>query len=726
MDTKSKKNRKIIIIIISFLIITALSASIVSRYPAMKERMGEISESYIYENSQVLEGLSKNTYILLKRAAERRMEKEMTVKEVFFPNAEVSNTGTWKEVEASFNRWEVNESLVNVHDYVFDHVTQTSDSNTKNNLQLLLGPENTDKEELLKIYGFYAIVSYDHNGYMKVNEVYGASKEIITKELESNTLINLLTQEQEWYSGTEVNLPYIEVAPSDITVVYAITKEILDWDIISSVYYRAGYQAFVNSGIVAIMLAMVAVVAVLALLMGGRKIWYKENGILAKMPLEVNIVTLMMIITVVWDGGFAISQIINNQNSENVLRFMNYEWMENVSNAIVFGCNTITWMIVLGMVFLILTSMKQIFTMGPIRYLKERTIICFVCSKTKKFFISLKEVDLTEKSNKIIFKVLAINFVIMAVLCSMWIFGIVLLMPYSILLFFLLRKYFMDLKEKYASLLRVTGKMAEGNLNVTITEDMGVFEPLKSELEEIQLGFRKAVEEEVKSQKMKTELITNVSHDLKTPLTAIITYVDLLKGEQITEEERKSYIDTLDRKSQRLKTLIEDLFEVSKANSKNVKLNIVDVDIIELMKQTQFELKDRIEEQALELKWNLPEKEEKVVLPLDSQKTFRIFENLMNNIVKYSLTGSRVYIDVLKQNQEVMISLKNISREELNIGAEEITERFVRGDRSRNTEGSGLGLSIARSFVELQGGTFQIIIDGDLFKVVIIFKLNHK
>ena len=209
----------------------------------------------------------------------------------------------------------------------------------------------------------------------------------------------------------------------------------------------------------------------------------------------------------------------------------------------------------------------------------------------------------------------------------------------------------------------------------------------RDELAQIQTGMKKAVEEEVKSQRMKTELITNVSHDLKTPLTAITTYIELLKKEDITEEERRSYIDTLERKSLRLKVLIEDLFEVSKANSNNIVLNKMELDVVNLIKQVSIEHVDKMKERGLELKWNVPE--EKVLLMLDNQKTYRIFENLFVNVVKYAMQGSRVYLEVRKKASLVEIILKNMSAEEIHISGDEITERFVRGDSSRNTEGSG-------------------------------------
>ena len=218
---------------------------------------------------------------------------------------------------------------------------------------------------------------------------------------------------------------------------------------------------------------------------------------------------------------------------------------------------------------------------------------------------------------------------------------------------------------------------------------------------------------------MKTDLISNVSHDLKTPLTAIITYTDLLKDENLEEEKRRQYLDTLDKKAQRLQALIEDLFEMSKASSGNITLNIENVDVVSLMKQTILELDDRLLEAGLTVRNNFPEG--KVILPLDSQRTFRVFENLVINMTKYAMRGTRVYIDIFENDTYVEIVLKNMAAEEINFNVETIAERFVRGDESRNTEGSGLGLAIAKSFVELQGGSFNISVDGDLFKVSIKF-----
>lgn len=331
----------------------------------------------------------------------------------------------------------------------------------------------------------------------------------------------------------------------------------------------------------------------------------------------------------------------------------------------------------------------------------------------------ITHIDFSEETTKLILKVVVINFAVLAACSLFWFFGIGALVVYSIVLFFIIKRHYEQINKDYHAMLDAMQTIAEGNLDQEIQGDFGIFNPFRDELAQIQTGMKKAVEEEVKSQRMKTELITNVSHDLKTPLTAITTYIELLKKEDITEEERRSYIDTLERKSLRLKVLIEDLFEVSKANSNNIVLNKMELDVVNLIKQVSIEHVDKMKERGLELKWNVPE--EKVLLMLDNQKTYRIFENLFVNVVKYAMQGSRVYLEVRKKASLVEIILKNMSAEEIHISGDEITERFVRGDSSRNTEGSGLGLAIAKSFTEAQGGEFHVEVDGDLFKVVILF-----
>ena len=246
------------------------------------------------------------------------------------------------------------------------------------------------------------------------------------------------------------------------------------------------------------------------------------------------------------------------------------------------------------------------------------------------------------------------------------------------------------------------------------------FTTLADNINNIRDGLDKAIDSQLRSERMKSELITNVSHDLKTPLTSIINYIELIKKEEnITPEYLKDYVNVLDSKSKRLKVLIEDLFEASKASSGNIELNMEKIDIIQLLRQSIGELEEKLSEANLDLKINVPE--DKVYVRADGRRLYRVLENLLSNISKYSLSNTRVYIDITEVEGRVKLIMKNISSYELNFDPEEIMERFKRADDSRNTEGSGLGLAIARDLVKLQGGEFVIDIDGDLFKSIIEF-----
>ena len=244
---------------------------------------------------------------------------------------------------------------------------------------------------------------------------------------------------------------------------------------------------------------------------------------------------------------------------------------------------------------------------------------------------------------------------------------------------------------------------------------------IAKELNDISGGLSNAINEAMKSERLKTELITNVSHDIKTPLTSIINYVDLMKNENIENEKVQEYLEILDNKSQRLKKLTEDLVEASKASSGNIKLNMEKLNLKELIKQVRGEFEDKFETRGLVIIETLPE--EDIYIQADSRYMYRVLENMYVNISKYALDNSRVYIDVEKDDTTAKVILKNISKDELNIGVDELMQRFVRGDSSRSTEGSGLGISIAKSLTELQKGKFNIYLDGDLFKVVLEFKV---
>ena len=232
-------------------------------------------------------------------------------------------------------------------------------------------------------------------------------------------------------------------------------------------------------------------------------------------------------------------------------------------------------------------------------------------------------------------------------------------------------------------------------------------------------GLNRAIDEAMRNERLKTDLITNVSHDIKTPLTSIINYVDILKRSDIADEKILGYLDILEVKAQRLKTLTEDVVEASKVSSGNITLEYMDIDFREMVQQTEGEMAEKFAARNLSVVLNLPE--EAAVIHVDGRRMWRVLENIFGNAAKYAMPGTRVYADLSVSESEVKFSLKNVSEQQLNISADELTERFIRGDISRSTEGSGLGLSIAKSLTEMQGGVFELYLDGDLFKVDIRF-----
>lgn len=305
---------------------------------------------------------------------------------------------------------------------------------------------------------------------------------------------------------------------------------------------------------------------------------------------------------------------------------------------------------------------------------------------------------------------LELGFLMAGAYAVLWIVEKVVFTPLVVL-------FLLDLRR----LLDGSKRLAEGDLDHSVATDH-MFSPLRRQanyLNGIRDGMRNAVEERMQSERMKTELITNVSHDIKTPLTSIVNYVDLLEKEDIQPEKAKEYVDVLNRQSARLKKLTEDLVEASKASSGSLPVHPAPTDVNVLLSQLAGDYMEKLEDAQLEPIFRPAPSQP--VIQADGQLLSRVLGNLFSNICKYAMPGTRVYFESAADENTVSLTFKNISKYELNIPAEELMARFVRGDRSRHTEGSGLGLSIAQSLTELQGGTFRLEIDGDLFKAVVTF-----
>ena len=362
-------------------------------------------------------------------------------------------------------------------------------------------------------------------------------------------------------------------------------------------------------------------------------------------------------------------------------------------------------------------TVKYMF-MNGMNYFKNNTCTYALYEKTKELGNRVTEFDLKDNINQDILKFTICNALLVIVLYvlspSKTIFAIV----YVMISFLYIRKQSMKVKNDYKNMLNFTEQLSHGHFDTEIEDNLGIFNSMRDRLNNLKTGFEAAVKEETKSQNMKTELITNVSHDLKTPLTCIKNYVILLKNTQADETTRTEYLNQLEKYTNRLSNLIQDLFDVSKATSGNIDLHPIDLRLQALVDQSLAECIEVLESKDIQVIKNV----EDVVIHLDGDKTYRVFENLLTNIGKYAMPHSRAYIDIHEEEDYVSIIFKNMSEVEMNFSSEEIQERFVRGDKSRHETGSGLGLAIAKSFVVAQGGTFDIEIDGDLFKVIMTFK----
>ncbi len=462
-------------------------------------------------------------------------------------------------------------------------------------------------------------------------------------------------------------------------------------------------QVQVQIGVSVLIAAVLS--AILGLFMNMEKIDDSESlRKVFKFPIEL--VIILFVIFVFSSAGISsINQIYSNLYIFYLLYFI----------GLVIISLTVNYLVIL---------LKSTFNKNTENYLVENALIYRAFKASIREFSKVDKFDNKEINNaKMKFTLVYLVFCIVVFLLFLFFAGMFAASPEAILIPMIIFAgfiYFIILKNinQVARINKEASEIVGGNYKKKIEKTGGLYDGIVDNFNNIGSNLDNAIEDAVKSERLKTELITNVSHDLKTPLTSILNYSDLLSKEDNSQEEAKEYAKIINEKSNKLRVLIEDLFEVSKATSNNIELDRQELDFNSLVAQSIGEWEDKIKENNIEIISNLPE--EKVMLNLDGQKFSRVLDNLFSNISKYALENTRVYVD-LRDEGGVKLTIKNISKYPLNISAEELMERFTRGEKSRTTSGSGLGLSIASSFVRAHGASFDIDIDGDLFKVTIEF-----
>lgn len=771
---KQGKRERMPGLLVAAVLILAASFAFLSQYPGFKERATE-EEPNILVSNEFLHEIYQANMVLYKQFCEFAANGEQVSAQDVFLSAEIGKAEQFSEyynfggetplsfageqLDELLDQWDLSmqNGIAGQVDYEFmDKESGRIFANTERALHQL-GTKEADVS-LDDFYPYYIKLDFDENGLLQHVWVRGEDADALIKSVQrvmrsrylerslyeslsyspyggidwENTIYYYYTSES---GGTAMQMELqVLNTPKNCTVCYAMTEAQLNEVKASSRMFLSMSSAgnYLNSGIQDVFRLLLIVLGLAALLLPLWKKYHLHDSHM--LPLHIEVLAVLL---------FAAFLILGELSASLVLYSLSDSWEYSLpymlsaafpgltatgARDIVWAINLLFLAMAFTLWFTLVTALGQVYVLGVRGYVRKR---CFCYRLLRYMRVSVRRkrasirreflhMDLEQNMNMPLFKMLLANYLVLAVISLFWVFGVILLIPYTVFLYGLFRKYIRMIQGQYTSLLTAVRSVAAGNLQTEIEGDWGMFSAFQEELSSIQTGFSKAVEEEVKSQRMRTELITNVSHDLKTPLTAIITYTELLQEEGVTEAQRKEYLAVLKRKSMRLKTLIEDLFEVSKASSGNVTFHTEKVDICNLVRQMYLEYEDRAKEAGLIFRFQFPQA--KVILMLDGEKTSRIFDNLYTNIIKYAMPDTRVYVSVEQVEDEILIELKNISGYELNIPAESLTDRFVRGDSARSSEGSGLGLAIARSFVELQGGKMELSIDGDLFKVLLIWK----
>ena len=585
--------------------------------------------------------------------------------------------------------------------------------------------EGGDTSLFVKDHQMYSTFTYDADGnvtstgdYVSTDFTYMSAYQLLKNSISIST-----SNARETYEIYGKSIPKSQIqlrVPQNLKAEFAIPQNLTENNDI--IWYNTGNLVYgeMSGRFLAVTCCMMVFFIGLYILFYPVSVEQEVNpfAFMRKIKAEIKWVFLGTVLCLAYIGMAFLDVYIMTGELQTALQMLGIPYAELVPVVLQFIGLMLTGLFTAMGIF----EIKYMLTSGFCRYWKEDSLIGSICGNVKRRFEKLSEVDLSDKTDTVLLKYVLIQMVIVGVIACFWSFGIVLSVLYSVLLFFYIRKKLKKVQKDYQVLLKEAHQLADGRFDEEIIQDVGIFNALGEEFKNVRTGFEKAVCEEMKSQNMKTELISNVSHDLKTPLTGIKNYAELLGQNNVSEQDKQVYLENLQHYIDRLNNLIEDLFEVSKVNSGNIELNPVGLNVVALIQQAQAETEDLLKQKNLTVILDAPENG--IVQALDGDKTYRIFENLFTNIAKYTLPGTRVYVSATAQPEYTEIVFKNISEAQMNFTPEEIVERFVRGDKSRHESGSGIGLAIVKSFTEVQNGTFSIEIDGDLFKAVVRFKVN--
>lgn len=641
---------------------------------------------------QTVEAIS---YLMLEKAAELDPNYEMI-------QFDESNGAISDEQKAS-----VNSSLRSMfsqyttlldNDENFGYEIHYNDQTISHNM-----PEKLDKSQAL----YY-------------NEIYFDNESVQASQNSSYYYYDFLNEDDLYYvyeqanvvlNGNAYNQVYINL-PKNISFTFYIPKDLESNQkiIVNSLNIPDAFAQFLIFALIIVALIILVFVLVFPI-----EIETKAQPFCSavRMKLEIAVIFYTSALTLLLAGSIYLSGKTMNGT---ILR-----WLEQYKifqpQLICYLLNFIVYIITFTTIACVYVYIKNMIKKKPLHFLKTNSLTGIFISYIKLFLDKTASFDLANDLNKKLLIFVGINTLACIILCLLGPFGILLAIGYGLLCFFYLKKQLNKVQEDYLSTLEHAMSLAKGDFEITQNQDAGIFNSLEYELSSIQVGFETSLKEKIKSQNLKTELITNVSHDLKTPLTGIKNYLELLNDPDLDSKTRNEYLTTLTNYTDRLNNLIQDLFEISKANSGNIDLEPQKINLIEFMEQVHAENMSLLEEKNLILVFE--HDDEDIYCTFDPDKTVRIFENLISNISKYTLENTRVFVKCKKEKNYATITYKNISKTFLDFDPEQITERFVRGDASRHESGSGLGLAIIKSFAEIQDGQFKIEIDGDVFKAIL-------